>query len=77
MKFLTPAAFSSRVGVPESTVRALCARGELPGAYRVGSRWRIDFDEFRAGARPDPRPAPRSRRLAAPGTLAALADALR
>lgn len=33
-----------RMGVDESTVRRWCETGKMPGAYRVGSRWRIKPD---------------------------------
>lgn len=59
---LTPAEFAARYRVPERTVRDLCKSGRLPGAYRVGLRWRIDLSEFRAGARPAS-PQPRRRHV--------------
>lgn len=53
-EYLTPAEFAALLRVPERTVAGLCARAALPGAYRVGSRWRICLAEFKAGARSVP-----------------------
>lgn len=48
---LTLPEFCSLWRLSRRTVQGLCSRGLLPGAYRVGSRWRVDVAEFRAGAK--------------------------
>lgn len=46
--------FAAKVNLPPGTVRAMAGRGAIPGCYRVGSRWRFDWEEFKAGARVRP-----------------------
>ncbi len=33
--------FAARVKLPSSTIRDLCARGDIPGARKLGRQWRI------------------------------------
>jgi excisionase family DNA binding protein len=37
---------AARLGIGVSTAYRLAARGELPGAVRVGGSWRISVDRF-------------------------------
>lgn len=41
LEILTPDQAAERLQVPTKTVILLCARGEIPGARKVGRRWRI------------------------------------
>lgn len=38
---LTTGAVADLLAVTPNTVRAMCERGELPGAIRIGNWWRI------------------------------------
>ena len=67
MKSVNPAKFdtyttgeaASILGVSPMTVRAMCERGELPDAKRIGSWWRIPVKSVEAylpeGRAPEPR----------------------
>lgn len=44
--WLTVPEFAAELQMAERTVRALCARGEIPGARRFGRAWRINRAEF-------------------------------
>lgn len=39
---------AKRLGVAPMTVRGMCERGELPGAKRIGTWWRIPVDSVEA-----------------------------
>lgn len=45
---------AARFRVHPRTVRRLCNRGELPGAFRVGRQWRIPSAAADALTSPDP-----------------------
>ena len=34
------------LGLPRTTIYGLLRRGVIPGAVRVGRRWKIDLDKF-------------------------------
>lgn len=51
-RWLSVEEFAERASIPARTVRGLCHRRQLVGAYRVGRRWRIDIDEYRSSQRP-------------------------
>jgi hypothetical protein len=63
-ELLTIASIARTYGRAESTVRAWCARGDFPGAYKLnGKAWRVPasavwtFDERQAKPLADPVPA--------------------
>lgn len=47
MGLMTPKQFAAEVNIDERTVRRLANDGKLPGAYRIGGQWRIDYDEWK------------------------------
>lgn len=47
MGLMTPRQFADAVQLNERTVRRLANEGKLPGAYRIGGQWRIDFTEWK------------------------------
>jgi excisionase family DNA binding protein len=49
-----PTVLADRVGVHERTIRRMCDRGEIPGAIRVGKKWRVPADAL------TPAPSPRT-----------------
>lgn len=75
-RFLTVREFAALVRAPESTVRALAARGGLPGAHRLGRFLRVDLEAYLAASRCAP-PAPAPGRRAPPADfLARVAEGL-
>ena len=50
-EFVTPAELAKVLKCSERHVRALCARGEMPGAVRLGTIWRICVEDFDAARR--------------------------
>ena len=44
MTDLTLTALAEQTGVHVETLRRLARSGRLPGAYQIGSRWRISTD---------------------------------
>lgn len=49
MGLMTPKQFAAEVNIDERTVRRLANDGKLPGAYRIGGQWRIDYKEWKEG----------------------------
>lgn len=47
MGLMTPKQFAKRVQLNERTVRRLANEGKLPGAFKVGGQWRIDYEEWK------------------------------
>jgi excisionase family DNA binding protein len=43
---LTPKQVAYFVQVPEKTIVALCAQGRIPGAKKIGRRWRVNTKSF-------------------------------
>ena len=51
MGLLTPKQFAKLVQLDERTVRRLANDRKLPGAYKVGGQWRIDYEEWKEKSR--------------------------
>lgn len=47
-KFVSVPAFADHIGLAPNTVYTACRRGEIPGAFLVGRRWRINIDAYEA-----------------------------
>ena len=43
---LTPEEVAREIRVDEATVRRMCKRGELVGAFRAGRQWRIPAESL-------------------------------
>jgi len=50
-EILTTEEVAKHLKLPPSTIVLLCARGEIPGARKVGRRWRIPAWECRRCSR--------------------------
>ena len=74
---LTLSEFSSRVRVQAGTVRSLARRGRIPGSFKVGSVWRVDWEAFRAASKvPEGWGRGKTRRSAPPHFVAEFFESL-
>lgn len=43
-RYATPAEVAKILRLPITTLHRLCREGRLPGAFKVGHKWRIDLE---------------------------------
>lgn len=51
VKYLTVSEFAKRINVSSASVRRQCERGDVPGAFKFGSMWRIPVREIDYGSK--------------------------